>query len=48
MNKRKSPELSWSVLPDFIKWFLCLLMLMGRLEIMTVLVLFTRAFWKEN
>jgi trk system potassium uptake protein TrkH len=27
---------------------LCLLMLMGRLEIMTVLVLFTRSFWKEN
>ena len=42
------PELSWSVLPDFIKWLLCLLMLMGRLEIMTVLVLFTRVFWKEN
>ena len=42
------PVLSWSVLPDFIKWLLCLLMLMGRLEIMTVLVLFTRAFWKEN
>ncbi len=42
------PELSWSVLPDAIKWLLCLLMLMGRLEIMTVLVLFTRTFWKEN
>ena len=42
------PEMSWSVLPDVIKWLLCLLMLMGRLEIMTVLVLFTRAFWKEN
>ena len=42
------PEMSWSVLPDTIKWLLCLLMLMGRLEIMTVLVLFTRAFWKEN
>ena len=39
---------SWSVLPDYIKWLLCLLMLMGRLEIMTVLVLFTRTFWKEN
>ena len=39
---------SWSVLPDYIKWLLCLLMLMGRLEIMTVLVLFTRSFWKEN
>ena len=42
------PEMSWSVLPDTVKWLLCLLMLMGRLEIMTVLVLFTRAFWKEN
>ena len=38
----------WSMLPDYIKWILCLLMLMGRLEIMTVLVLFTRSFWKEN
>jgi trk system potassium uptake protein TrkH len=41
-------ETSWSVLPIAIKWILCLLMLMGRLEIMTVLVLFTREFWKEN
>ena len=40
--------MSWSILPDYIKWILCLLMLMGRLEIMTVLVLFTRVFWKEN
>ncbi len=42
------PVMSWSVLPDHIKWILCLLMLMGRLEIMTVLVLFTRSFWKES
>ena len=42
------PVMSWSMLPDFIKWILCPLMLMGRLEIMTVLVLFTRSFWKEN
>lgn len=42
------PVMSWSALPDYIKWILCPLMLMGRLEIMTVLVLFTRAFWKEN
>ena len=40
--------LTWSSMPDAIKWILCLLMLMGRLEIMTVLVLFTRSFWKEN
>ena len=42
------PVMSWSTLPDLIKWILCPLMLMGRLEIMTVLVLFTRSFWKEN
>ena len=42
------PVMSWSVLPDVIKWILCPLMLMGRLEIMTVLVLFTRSFWKDN
>lgn len=42
------PVMSWSVLPEYIKWILCPLMLMGRLEIMTVLVLFTRAFWREN
>ena len=42
------PVMSWSTLPEYIKWILCPLMLMGRLEIMTVLVLFTRTFWKEN
>jgi trk system potassium uptake protein TrkH len=42
------PSISWSMMPDAVKWLLSLLMLMGRLEIMTVLVLFTRSFWKEN
>ena len=42
------PQMSWSQFPAHIKWILSLLMLMGRLEIMTVLVLFTRSFWKEN
>ena len=42
------PSLFWSDMADYIKWALCLLMLMGRLEIMTVLVLFTRSLWKEN
>ena len=42
------PQMSWSQFPDYIKWLLSLLMLMGRLEIMTVLVLFTRSFWNEN
>ena len=41
-------NISWSGMPDYIKWVLSLLMLMGRLEIMAVLVLFTRSFWREN
>jgi trk system potassium uptake protein TrkH len=41
-------NITWSEMPYYIKWILSLLMLMGRLEIMTVLVLFTRSFWKEN
>ncbi|MCR4957466.1 MAG: TrkH family potassium uptake protein [Prevotella sp.] len=42
------PQMTWAELSDSVKWMLSLLMLMGRLEIMSVLVLFTREFWKEN
>ena len=48
LDNEVGPALTWSGMSDTIKWILCLLMLMGRLEIMTVLVLFTRSFWKEN
>lgn len=48
LSNQVGPAISWAMLPIYIKWTLCLLMLMGRLEIMTVLVLFTRSFWKEN
>ena len=41
-------NINWSGMPDYIKWALSLLMLMGRLEIMTVLVLFTPSFWRDN
>jgi trk system potassium uptake protein TrkH len=34
-------------LPAFGKWFLSFLMLIGRLELFTVLVLFTPVFWKS-
>ncbi|WP_299231933.1 TrkH family potassium uptake protein [uncultured Halomonas sp.] len=34
-------------LPDLAKWILVLAMLLGRLEIFTVLVLFTPAFWRR-
>ena len=42
------PTMSWAILPATVKWLLSGLMLMGRLEIFTVVVLFTRAFWKES
>ena len=42
------PEMSWAQLPEYIKWTCSFLMLVGRLEILSVLVLFTRAFWKDN
>lgn len=42
------PTMSWSILPDIVKWLLCALMLMGRLEIFTIVVLFTRSYWKNN
>ena len=42
------PTMSWSILPDLVKWILSGLMLMGRLEIFTVLVIFTPSFWKTH
>ena len=42
------PTMSWSGLPDAAKWICAVLMLMGRLEFISVMVLFTRAFWKKN
>ena len=41
------PAGNFASLPDMAKWLLSLGMLMGRLEIITVLVLFTPAFWKD-
>lgn len=41
------PMSNFSHLHDFAKIFLSVLMLMGRLELFTVLVLFSRAFWKK-
>jgi trk system potassium uptake protein TrkH len=42
------PAYSWSFLPDPSKWFLSFLMLMGRLELFTILILFTPRFWENN
>jgi trk system potassium uptake protein TrkH len=38
---------NFAVLGDFSKWVLCFAMLLGRLEIFTLLVLFTPAFWNK-
>lgn len=37
----------FSLIPDIAKWILAFIMLTGRLEIYTVLMLFTPAFWKR-
>lgn len=42
------PTMSWAILPEWTKWVCSFLMLVGRLEIFSVLVLFTPGFWKEN
>lgn len=42
------PSYSWSGLPDMAKWISALLMLIGRLELFTVLLLFTPGFWKKH
>ena len=42
------PQMSWADLSDGIKWLCSFLMLVGRLEVIAVLVLFTRSFWKKS
>ena len=42
------PAYSWNALPDAAKWLLSFLMLLGRVEFFSVLVLFTPDFWKRN
>ena len=39
------PEGSFAVLPDAAKWIMAVMMLIGRLELFTVLIVFTRDFW---
>lgn len=38
---------SFAGVSDFAKWFLSLIMLLGRLEMFTILLLFSPAFWKK-
>jgi trk system potassium uptake protein TrkH len=43
-----SPVNNYSSLPPFGKWWSSLLMLLGRLELFTVLIIFTPYFWRNN
>ena len=40
------PAGTFTALPDSAKWVLSVGMLLGRLELLTVLVLFTPGFWR--
>lgn len=42
------PAYSWAHMPDAAKWFSSFLMLIGRLELFSVLLLFTPGFWKKR
>jgi trk system potassium uptake protein TrkH len=41
------PVNNFSHLPDMVKWILSFLMVVGRLELFTVLIIFSPAFWKK-
>ncbi|MDD2285874.1 MAG: TrkH family potassium uptake protein [Paludibacter sp.] len=41
------PAGNFAAIPEFSKWFLSFIMLLGRLELFTVLVLFTPTFWRK-
>lgn len=42
------PAFSWAGLPDAAKWITSFLMLLGRLELLAVLLLFTPGFWSKR
>ncbi len=42
------PAYSWETLPEIAKWICSILMLIGRLELFSVLLLFTSSFWKKR
>jgi len=41
------PAGSYSEIPAFAKWYLSFLMIVGRVELFTALILFTPVFWKK-
>ncbi len=42
------PVNNFATLNNFTKWFLSVIMLIGRLELFTVFIIFTPYFWKKN
>lgn len=42
------PTDNFAEVPVIGKWVLSFIMLLGRLELFSVLILFTRAFWRTN
>lgn len=42
------PSNNYALFPDFVKWFLGFAMLVGRLELYTVLILLTPEFWNRR
>lgn len=44
---RVGPAENYSFFPDYIKWVLSAAMMLGRLELYTVLVILTPSFWKK-
>ena len=45
---RFGPSFSWSALPNIAKWWASFLMLLGRLELFSVLLILTPGFWRKN
>jgi trk system potassium uptake protein TrkH len=41
------PTLNYAFYPAYVKWFLSFIMALGRLEVYTILVLFTPMFWRR-
>jgi trk system potassium uptake protein TrkH len=41
------PTENFGFFPAYVKWFFCFAMLVGRLELYTVLILFTVTFWRR-
>ncbi len=42
------PAGSFALFSDFSKYYLCVLMMMGRLELFTIILLFTPSFWNPD